>query len=126
MKIEIFTNVYFIPERLKEIDPNYFVLRDLERDAFEIHNSGQRDNTYCLTLPFSELDARALELIRKTQTKNMARLIAEMDLENEKLQNEKHKKIEDAGYVAKEILEYANHHQSKETVHDKAFTTRFI
>lgn len=126
MKIKVLTNVYFIPERLKEIDPHYFVLRNLEKGVFEIHNSGQRDSTYCLTLPFPELDARALELIRKTQTKNIARLIAEMDLENERLQNEKHKEIADAGYIAKEILEYANHHESKETVDDKAFTTRFI
>lgn len=126
MKIKILTNVYFIPERLREIDPNYFVLRDLERGIFEIHNSGQKDNTYCLSIPYSELDARALELVRKTRIENISKLIKEMDLENERLQKEKNKELYEAGYIVKEILDYANHHESKETVDDKAFTTRFI
>ena len=126
MKIRIFTNVYLIPERLREIDPDYFVLRDLDKGVFEIHNSAQPDTTYCLTLPFSELDARTLELVRKTQVSNAARLIVEMDSENEALQNEKTRDITEAGYVAKEILDYANRHESVETVDEGAFTTRFI
>lgn len=120
------TNVYRIPERLSEIDPGYFVVRNHRKKTFEIHHSDQVDNTYCLTVPYEELDARTLELVRKTRISNLEKLIAEMDQANQKLSEKNTTVSEEAQIKTKEVLSYLNGHESKETVDEKAFTTRFI
>ena len=126
MKIVIDTNVFFIPERLREIDRDYYVVRDLNRKVFEIHNSAQPHNSYCLTVPYNELDCRALELVLKTRVQNVEKIIAEMDADNAKLVKNSEKVFEEAGSMAKDILNYANRHTLVETVDDGAFSTRFI
>ena len=83
MLIEIKNDVYFISERLKEVDFNYFILYNTKKRKYEIHHKAQSD-TYCLTVPFDELDARTIDFVNQTRVENRDRLFKEMDEENKK------------------------------------------
>lgn len=84
--IQIFTDPFFICQRLKEIDRSYFVMFDLEKKNYQLHSSEQRGNSYCLTFPFDCLDARAVEHARKTRVENEEKIIEEIDRENKRLE----------------------------------------
>lgn len=81
-KIE--SDTYFISSRIKEIDPDYFIVYNEGKHRFEVHNAAQGQSTYALTLPFEELDARTLNLVEKTRIANKDKLIEEMERENQK------------------------------------------
>lgn len=123
---EVKTNVYYIPERLKELDPGYFVIRNHKKQTFEVHHRDQPYTTYCLTVPYEELDVRTVELVQKTSRKNLDRLISEMDNHNQKLKEKASHIGEDSIEKTKEVLSYLNKHESKEWVDEEAFSTRFI
>ncbi len=74
---------FYIAERIKEIDENYFLVFNKKRGVFELHNSSQRSSTFALTIPYDTLDERAIFLARKTRRENIDKLIEEMDKENE-------------------------------------------
>lgn len=76
-------DTYFISQRLKEIDRDYFVLYNLESGNFEVHAYGQRGGTYAFTIPYDSLDERTLVLARRTRVENMERVINEIERENE-------------------------------------------
>ena len=107
MRIKIESDVFDIIKRIKEIDKDYFVVYNTNSKKFEIHNS-RLVNSYCLTIPYKNLDARVLNLIYKTATKNYDNIIKEIDIGNEaieKKQMEKTKEISD--YKIREILKYS-------------------
>lgn len=120
------TNVYQIPERLLEIDAGYFVVRNHRKKTFEVHHKDQPHTTFCLTVPYAELDARTVELVRKTSVSNMNRLIREMDEHNQKLEKTMGNFGEESSEKTKEVLSYLNTHESREWVDEKAFSTRFL
>lgn len=95
MKIHILTDNYFINQRLHEIDKNYYIIFNTNTKKFEIHNSGQELNSYCLTLPFNSLDERTIEYVQKTNITNIDKLIAEIDNQNAKNEQRKNKDIID-------------------------------
>lgn len=77
-----------IIDRIKAIDKDYFVVVDLDKKKYELHNVSQGKNTYCLTLPFESLDERAVLFVLKTRVQNSDELFDEMQQENEKLQKQ--------------------------------------
>lgn len=83
MLIEIKHDVFYVVERLKEIDFKYFILYNTDNKKYEIHHSGQSD-TYCLTVPYDELDARTVNFVNQTRVENRDRLLKELDEENRK------------------------------------------
>lgn len=123
---EIKTNVFHIPERLKEIDAGYFVVRNHEKRRFEVHHRFQPHTTYCLTVPYGELDERTVVLVRKTAWQNAEKLIAEMEEHNRKLQKQNTLADVESVQKTKEVLSYLNQHESKEWVDKDAFSTRFV
>lgn len=58
--IPLFSSTYHIPERVREYGPRFFVVYNSKKEKFEIHHLDQQ-NTYCLTIPYKELDVRALQ-----------------------------------------------------------------
>ena len=70
MKIKIESDVYNISKRVKYIDKDYYVVYNTSTSKFEIHNLSQLGSTFCLTLPFNELDERTLEYINETKSEN--------------------------------------------------------
>ena len=63
--------MFGICDRLKSIDDGYFVVYDRHRSRFEVHNSRQRGSTFALAVPYASLDARVVELVRKTRVENV-------------------------------------------------------
>lgn len=105
------SNVFMIPQRLKEVDPGYFVVRNHKKKTWEIHHLENGFGTYSLTLPYPELDARAIDWVQKTSRQNSERLIREMERNNELIEVRKKKELDD--YVeetAKDIYKYGQHH----------------
>jgi hypothetical protein len=56
----ISSDLYDISGRIRDIEPGYFIVRNHKTGKFEIHSTDNIGDTYCLTLPYAELDARAL------------------------------------------------------------------
>ena len=84
--IAIENDLFDVADRLKEIDEDYRVFFNRMRNRYEVHNVRQRGNTFCLALPFDSLDARAVELVRKTRVENAERLFAEMEKQNAEME----------------------------------------
>lgn len=82
MKIKICGDVYNISKRIKEIDKDYYVMYDTSKQVFEIHNSNQIGSSYCLTLPYTELDERALKYVLKTQSVNIDEILEQIENDN--------------------------------------------
>ena len=125
-KTPVVTNVFWIPERLREIDDGYFVLRNHQTKKFEIHHRGQPHNTYCLTVPYRELDERTLHLVQKTCICNAEKLFAEMEEQNQRMMREQSKIPDEATEKLKETVTYLGRHSDKENLDVQAFTTRFL
>jgi hypothetical protein len=104
----IFDQVSNIPQRLKEIEPEYFVLYNKRTGHFEVHNMLNIGNTYCLTIPYKELDWRAVDLVRMTRVDRMDNIHKVIDRNNQKIKSDAEKKaIDYAGELAKDIFHYA-------------------
>ena len=97
----ITTDAFFISERVKEIDKGYFLLYNEAKKRFEVHHKDGRPDTFCLALPYDELDARTLDYVHKTRIANIDKLIAEIDKQNENLEKARVKRILDQ---MKEVL----------------------
>ena len=95
MLIRIYTDNLFVCERLREIDPSYFVVFNTKDKKYEIHSKGQADNTYCVGLPFSALDERAVEYVLKTRVQNVDKLIKEIEKNNQKIEKNNKKQIKE-------------------------------
>lgn len=82
MKIKLFSDVYNISKRLKNIDKDYYVVYDTSKGKFEIHNKSQIGSSYCLTLPFEILDERCLKYVYQTKSENIEKILETIDNEN--------------------------------------------
>ncbi len=91
-----------ICNRLKQIDKTYFVLFNRATQKFEIHSSAQKDDTFCLELPFPFLDERTVVYARKYRRERIDEIMKEIDSANEKADAEEAKKRRDALAVAME------------------------
>lgn len=111
------TNVYSIPERLKDIDEGYFVVRNHQTHQFEVHHSGQVGDTFCLSIPYEVLDERTIRRVRETQIQYIDNIVAEMERNNAKLEADRDKKLKDfTETTTKDIYRYLNKYESKETI----------
>jgi len=76
------SDVYNISKRIKKIDKDYYVVLNTSTGKFEIHNSNQLGSTYCLTLPYNELDERTINYIHKTKSINIESILNSIETEN--------------------------------------------
>lgn len=111
MLIKIYEDVFDITTRLKEIDNDYFVVFNTEKNKYEVHNKSQK-NTYCLSVPFSGLDSRTIDLTLKTRRENIDKLLKEIEQNNEKIEKEANRKTKDlCEFKAKEFFDYSKKHE---------------
>lgn len=61
----VFSHACFIPERVKEYDPDLFLVFNSSNDRFEIHSYEAGETSYNATLPYKSLDARTLRYIQR-------------------------------------------------------------
>ena len=87
MKIQINFDVYNISKRIKDIDRDYYVVYDTSKQKFEVHNSKQIGSSYCLTLPYCELDERSLSYVLKTQSSNVEEILEKIENDNKILES---------------------------------------
>ena len=107
MKIKINCDVFNIVERLRQIDDGYFVIFNTNSKKFEIHNSNTK-NSYCLTIPYGQLDVRTLRLVESTHVKNYNKIIKTIDEDNERIEKESIEKLKDiSDYKLKELFKYS-------------------
>ena len=108
MKIEIKDDLFGIEKRLKEIDDGYFVLYNVLKNCFEIHNKYQK-NTYCLTLPYGELDSRCIDYVNSTSVDVFDNIIEDIDKNNQSVEMVNKNNVRDYGeYVFREIYDFSN------------------
>lgn len=87
MKIKLTCDVYNISKRIKEIEKNYYIVFNTSKAKFEVHNSSQIGESYCLTLPYNTLDERALNYVRKTSVANIDYVLQEIENDNNKIES---------------------------------------
>ena len=125
MKIKIENDLYDIVNRIKQIDDGYFVVFDDNKGVFEIHNSKQpKFRTYCLTVPYTKLDARVIDLLLKTDISNIDNIIDDIDRNNSQIdKNASDKRRTQTDYQLREIYEFANN--SSKSLGNDLFTTQW-
>lgn len=113
-----------IPQRLKQIDPGYFLVLNKQKDRYEVHHVGNRGGTYCLICPYDGLDSRLLDYVEETKSENARKLFAKMDADNEKRERDSKNQAADyIGEVAKDIYKFAKQdHKHRECRLDKVVT----
>ena len=113
MKIKIYDDVFEITKRIKEIDEGYFIVFDTKKARYELHNCNQI-NSYCLTVPYDNLDSRLIDDILYTGISNIDNIIRDIDNNNTKLEQDVEKNIKNqTEYYIKEICDFANNSSKK-------------
>ncbi|MDD4002884.1 MAG: hypothetical protein PHE12_01660 [Clostridia bacterium] len=88
MQIKIQNDLFDIAARLREIDSGYYVIFDTVKKVYQIHNCAQANGTYCLTLPYDSLDARAVEYVKSTRRQYAENIIRQIETHNQNLENQ--------------------------------------
>ena len=120
--IKITENAFDIVKRLKEIDPKYFVAHNTMFKRFEVHNSGQHVNTFCLTVD-GNLDCRVIDKVWRTRAENVEKLLREIAQQNKSLEREKQSACKDE--LKTKLAETYDYLQNHDDIKD-AYTTRFV
>lgn len=82
--VEIKGDVFDIPRRLREIDKGYCVFYNRKKHRFEVHNRLQGGGSFCLAVPYTRLDVRTLDLVRRTRQERAESFFAELEAENKR------------------------------------------
>ena len=101
----ITSDVYEISKRIKQIDDGYFIVYNFIKNRYEIHNNKQPFSSYCLTVPYSCLDKRTLDLVYKTLFTKKDAIFKQIEQLNNQLESEQNKKLSDeTNYLLKKYL----------------------
>lgn len=124
-KIEIKSDVFNICKRVKKIDKGYFILFNLDKGFYELHNCNQKGNSYCLTL-YGNLDNRLINKIFESDIKNAKDIFEKIEKENKKMdQKEENKRRDVNEYKLKEIFDYSKNN-SKNIKGEKIFSSYWL
>jgi hypothetical protein len=89
----LFTNTNDIPQRIREYDPNMFVVYNTQTGFYEVHSMAHIFDTFATQIPFKVLDIRALWWLKmhSLKDKSIYEYASEIDEKNEKLKRQKAK-----------------------------------
>ena len=105
--INIRNDAFNICERIKHLDPCYYVVFNTKNKKYEIHNSKQHSNTFCITCD-NGLNFSVINKLRKTKIENIDKIIKEIDEFNAKNEVETQARTMDTVSVkAREMYDYA-------------------
>lgn len=106
MKILINNDVFDVVSRLKQIDSNYYVVFDTNKNRFEVMIDGAYKRL-CFVVPYESLDCRTIDYALKTSVQNASKIFETIDKNNEKIVNENQNKTKDmCSYKFREIYNY--------------------
>lgn len=120
--IKITHDTFDVLQRIKEIDEGYFIVYNTLCSRFEIHNSKQHSNTFCLTVD-GELNSKVVDKVRKTRVQNVKKLLEEIEENNLMLEKESKRKFNDEmRFRLCETFDYLKSHDDL----TGAYGTRFV
>lgn len=96
-----------IVQRIKEICEDYFVMLNRKTQKFEVHVRGQKCTLGC-ELPFEQLDARAVEYVRRHERDKIDEYMREMAKEEARLEARRNSKLREAAERMADGLAYLN------------------
>ena len=116
--IPITSNVFDIPERLKELDERFFVVFNRQTQRYEVHVTGQQGGTLGCVIPYYlALDARTVEYVREHMAARTEAIAEEIERYNEKLERDTMAAhMDKAAYKMKNAIKYADAHSDAEAV----------
>lgn len=91
MHLKLTHDVYEISKRIKNLDRGYYIVYNTSTCKFEVHNFNQLHTSYCLTLPYANLDERTLNYVAKTRSVNIEKILEEIE-NNNKIQESTQKR----------------------------------
>jgi len=109
-RVPVTDSVTFIPQRLKEIDPDYFVMFNTLTQRFEVHDSRQPFSTLACVLPFDGLDERAIRHVREHRVEHLADIVDGIERHNDRLERQAERDfLSRAADRTREALTYLSH-----------------
>ena len=105
-RIAVTSDALNIAQRLKEIDPDYFVMFNRITQKFEVHVKGQLCTIGC-ELPFDQLDARTLIYVREHHSSRADAIMDEINRAEEAAEREKAARMQEIHDRAAEGFAYA-------------------
>lgn len=106
-RIPVTDNVYDIPVRLKALNRDFFVMFNTLQQKYEIHCASQIGDTLACTLPYDELDARAVTYAREYAAERLEQIAREVDAYNKKmLRDAERDMLDKANYKMRETFNY--------------------
>lgn len=102
-----------IVRRIKEIYEGYFVMLNRRTQKFEVHVRGQQCTLGC-ELPFEQLDARAVEYVRRHERDRIDEYMREMDREAARQEAERARKLREAAERMADGLAYVSNKSTDE------------
>jgi|GEM_PF-2034988 len=80
----VYSNTYCIPERLRAMDSNLFVVFNTKTQKYEIHSLANKGDSFSLQVPFRELDARCENFVMKYDLRRHGwQIYRDIEAENE-------------------------------------------
>ena len=83
--VKIENDVYFISQRLKDIDSSYELYYNVISGCYEVHSFAQHGSSYCFKVPYNCLDERTLFFAKKTRSENRDEIIKELEQNNQRI-----------------------------------------
>lgn len=81
--IELTDDLFDIGWRLKAVNPDYFVVFNVTKKRFEVHNRSLCKHSLAFVVPYDELDCRTVDYALKTRAENADKLLGELEKHNE-------------------------------------------
>lgn len=101
------SDVFYISENIKTLNPNYEIFYNKNTSSFEVHDSA-KENSFVVSFvkyPNPNLEVK----LEQTKVENKAKIFAEIENYNQKLYNTQTKNISNsANDFFTEILNYSN------------------
>ena len=99
-------DLLFLYKRVKEINPNFELCKNLKTGRFEVHNFSNFKDSLVITAP--NLDARLIDKLKETSADNAHKLFKRLDEENQKNEQKNlDNLVEDASNKLNEIAKYS-------------------
>ena len=116
-RIPVISHVTDIPVRLKELNRAFFVMFNVKTQRYEVHSSDQPFATLACTLPFDELDARAILYVREHSAERLEIIAKEIDEYNDRLVAKREAEtIDKANYKMREAFNYLKNNSKTDSI----------
>ena len=123
--ISVKNDAFNICERIKRINPYYFVVYNTDKKQYEVHNSKQFSNTLCITCD-NGLNYSVISKLWKTKIENIDKIIQEIDENNEKIEKDAKNEVLDVANVkVREMFDYAKT-KIDDCNFDDSYTTKWV